>query len=107
MARLWRAVREKGAATELVKRWRWGADDNWRKRACACEGRSGVVAARVQDGCARTRATRFMERQGSDDPPVSVVLFRSLGCAQRESGSTAYDSATGYRLPPLCRSRRA
>jgi hypothetical protein len=81
MERRCRAVREKGATTELVKRGRRGANDNWRKRACACRGRSGVVVARVQDGCARMRATRSVERQGSDDPPVSLVPFHSLGCA--------------------------
>jgi hypothetical protein len=52
MARWRRAVREEGAATELVKRGKWGTDDDLRRRACTCRGRSGVAIARVRYGCA-------------------------------------------------------
>jgi hypothetical protein len=43
-------VREEGAATELVKRGKWGTDDDLRRRACTCRGRSGVAIARVREG---------------------------------------------------------
>jgi hypothetical protein len=51
MARQRCAVREEGTAAELVKRGKWGTDDDLRRRACTCSERSGVAAARVQDGC--------------------------------------------------------
>jgi hypothetical protein len=52
MARQRRAVREEGAAAELVMSGKWGTDDERRRRACTCRGRSGVTAGRVRDGCA-------------------------------------------------------
>jgi hypothetical protein len=49
--------RSRKAATKLMKRGRRGGDDHWRRRACACGRRIGVVAARaVGSGAGQERA---------------------------------------------------